>query len=95
MSNEALTKLKKMLSTVDCENCGCFLTDGQLSDLLTQYPCYELAAYHACILMAQRTDLRLSDGTSVPDQSSYWLRCALRFRPNSSRPLTRADEVCA
>ena len=95
MLNDSVIKLKRMLGTVDCEGCGCFLTDEQLCCLLTQYPCFELAAYHACILMAQRTDLKLSDGSSVPDQSSYWLRCALRFRPNSSRPLIRADEVCA
>ncbi len=84
-----------MLSSVACEGCGCFLSDEQLCVLLMQYPCFELAAYHACILMAQRTDLRLSDGTTVPDQSSYWLRCALSLRPNNSRPLCRADEVCA
>lgn len=95
MSNEAVSRLRRLLGSADCENCGCFLTDEQLSALLTQYPCYELAAYHACLLMAQRTDLRLPDGTSTPDQSAYWLRCALSFRPNVSRPLARADEVCA
>ena len=84
-----------MLNAVDCENCGCFLSDDQLGTLLTVYPCFELAAYHACILMAQRTDLRLSDGTSTPDQSVYWLRCALCFRPDGCRTLRRADEVPA
>ena len=82
-----------MLNAADCENCGCFLSDDQLDDLLTRFPCYELAAYHACIMMAQRTDLRLSDGTTTPDQSGYWLRCALTFRPGGSRALCRADEV--
>lgn len=85
-----------MLELPGCSGADkCFLTDEQLLILLELYPCYELAAYHACLMMAQRTDMRLSDGTDTPDQSVYWLRRALSFRPNGGGILRRADEVSA
>lgn len=91
-----ITKLRRMIELPGCSEAGkCFLTDEQLLTLLELYPCYELAAYHACLMMAQRTDMRLSDGTDIPDQSVYWLRRAISFRPNSGGSLCRADEVSA
>lgn len=97
MQNEFnITKLRTMLELPGCSEAGkCFLTDEQLLALLERYPCYELAAYHACIIMAQRTDMRLSDGTDIPDQSAYWLRRALSFRPKMGGQVRRADEVSA
>ena len=92
VTSDAIAKLRKMIN-VSGNGCSCFLGVELLENLLERYPCYELAAYHACIIMAQRTDMRLSDGTEMPDQSSFWLRCALAFRENKSRPLCRADEV--
>lgn len=91
-----ITRLRRLLELPGCPAAGkCFLTDEQLITLLEMYPCYELAAYHACLMMAQRTDMRLSDGTDIPDQSLYWLRRAIAFRPNGGSSLRRADEVGA
>lgn len=73
--------------------CECTLSDCQLGALLERYPCYELAAYHACMLMAQNDGMRLPDGTVTPDQSGYWLRMALTFRPCASGSVRRADET--
>lgn len=71
----------------------CTLDDTALSELLERYPCYELAAYHACIIMAQEDSLRLPDGTTIPSQRAYWLSRARQLRPARSRTVVRADEV--
>jgi len=94
VATDVLTaKLRSMLNVSEGEGCTCFLSNEILSDLIARYLCLELAAYHACILMAQRTDMKMSDGTTIPDQSGYWLRRAMEFRPYSGRQLRRADEV--
>ncbi len=90
-----VARLRSMLNVSAGEGCSCFLSDEMLSELIDRYPCLELAAYHACLLMAQRTDMKMSDGTTIPDQSGYWLRRAVGFRPYSGRILRRADEVRA
>lgn len=94
-TEENITKLRNLLNTTQDTGCSCFLGDNALGELIDRYPCLELAAYQACLLMAQRTDMKLSDGTSIPDQSGYWLRRAMSFRPYSGRVLSRADEVKA
>lgn len=90
---EKTAKLRSMLNLPSGEGCTCFLTNEVLEGLLERYPCLELAAYHACLVMAQRTDMKMTDGTSVPDQSGYWLRRAMQFRPYAGKALCRADEV--
>lgn len=94
MATDALiAKLRNMLNVSEGEGCSCFLSNEMLGELIDRYPCLELAAYQACLLMAQRTDMKMSDGTTIPDQSGYWLRRAMGFRPYSGRILRRADEV--
>lgn len=93
-SKTDIQKLRAMLgSPPGSGECECGLSDGQLGSILERYPCYELAAYHACLLMAQNDGIRLADGTVMPDQSEYWLRLALTFRPCASGTVRRADEA--
>ena len=75
------------------QGCGCALSDEMLYRLLTRYPCYELAAYHACIMMAREDSLELPDGTRIPSQREYWLTRAAELRPVRSGTVKRADEV--
>ena len=72
---------------------SCALGDGFLFELLERYPCYELAAYHACLSLAQDDSLTLPDGTKLPSQRAYWLSRAAELRPSGSRVMRRADEV--
>lgn len=76
----------------ECESCP--MSDRALRELLTRYPCYELAAYHACMLLAQESAIRLADGTTAPSQRRYWLSMAQTFRPVRGGVLRRADEAC-
>lgn len=94
MDTAMFNKLKRALtiSAADCNCCGCPLSDDTLSTLLEMYPCYELALYHACLLLSRDSSLRLSDGTQAASQSRYWLRLALSYRPCASTTLRRADE---
>ena len=77
------------------QGCGCVLDDQTLYRLLQRYPCYELAAYHACIMMAREDSLELSDGTRIPSQRDYWLTRAAELRPTRTGTVGRADEVTA
>lgn len=86
-----INKLRRIISAPSCG--GRVLDDQTLSALLERYPCYELAAYHACIIMAQDDSLRLPDGTDIPSQRQYWLNRARQLRPVRDRPLKRADEA--
>ena len=85
-----LQKLRALLGSPGGE-CGYPLNDATLTALLEKYPCYELAAYQACLLMARSDAVRLPDGTATPDQSGYWKRLALTFRPNRGGTVCRAD----
>lgn len=93
MNVAILNKLRRVLtvSAAACGCCGCPLSDDTLAALLEMYPCYELALYHACMLLARDSSLRLSDGTAAPSQSRYWLRLALSFRPSRTGTVNRAD----
>lgn len=85
------TILKAMLSQPgECECCP--LSESTLQWLLTRYGSYEQAAYQACVMLSQDCSMRMSDGTTAPSQSQYWLNLALTFRPNRGRTVTRADE---
>ena len=90
MKNGNIQHLRAMLDTAG-ECAVCTLSDLTLGELLKRYPCYELAAYRACILLSQEGAMRLADGTATPSQSRYWLRRAADFRPNTGRALRRAD----
>ncbi len=82
--------LRAMLSQPgECECCP--LSETTLLWLLSRYGSYEQAAYHACIMLSQDCSMRLSDGTTLPSQSRYWLDLALTFRPNRSGTVARAD----
>jgi len=84
--------LKAMLSQPgECECCP--LSDAALLWLLSRYGSYEQAAYQACIMLSQDCSLRMSDGTTTPSQSRYWLNLALTFRPNRGGALSRADSA--
>lgn len=83
------------VSASQCGCCGCPLSDDTLMALLEMYPCYELALYHACMLLARDSSLRLSDGTQAASQSRYWLRLALSYRPSHTKSICRADSVYA
>ena len=89
-----LRDLSRLRDIIGCpQGCGCTLSDDTLYSLLLRYPCYELAAYHACIMMAREDSLELSDGTRIPSQRQYWLTRAAELRPTRTRSLARADEV--
>ncbi len=77
------------------QGCGCALSDEALYALLARYPCYELAAYHACVMMAREDSLELADGTHIPSQREYWLTRARELRPSRTGTVVRADEVTA
>ena len=77
------------------QGCGCALPDETLYRLLARYPCYELAAYHACIMMAREDSLTLADGTVIPSQRDYWLTRAAELRPVRSGTVRRADEAAS
>lgn len=83
--------LRAMLSQPgECECCP--LSQTTLLWLLAKYGSYELAAYHACIMLSQDSAMRMSDGTTAPSQSRYWLNMAMTFRPNRGGAMQRADE---
>ncbi len=75
----------------ECECCP--LSEATLQWLLARYGSLELAAYHACMMLSQDCAMRMSDGTTAPSQTRYWLNLALTFRPNRGRAVTRADEL--
>lgn len=83
--------LKTMLSQPgECDCCP--LNEATLMWLLERYGSYEQAAYHACVMLSQDCAMRMSDGTTTPSQSRYWLNLALTFRPSRGKALDRADE---
>ncbi len=83
--------LRAMLSQPgECESCP--LSQTTLLWLLTKYGSYEQAAYQACVMLSQDCAMRLSDGTTAPSQSRYWLNLALTFRHSRGGALQRADE---
>lgn len=90
---DSVARLRGMIEPAGCAGGGTALSDDALGALLDEYPCYELAAYHACLRLAQNSELRLADGTSAPSQENYWLRMAQVFRPSRSGSLCRADEA--
>jgi len=49
--------------------------------------------YDLLLRMAQNDSLTLPDGTSIPNNEKYWLRLAVRYRPNKNGNLKRTDEV--
>jgi len=73
----------------ECECCP--LSETTLLWLLSQNDSYEQAAYQACIMLSQDCAMRMSDGSTAPSQSRYWLNLALTFRPNRGGALQRAD----
>lgn len=84
--------LRAMLSQPgECECCP--LSDTTLLWLLARYGSYEQAAYQACVMLSQDCAMRMSDGTTAPSQSRYWLNLALTFRPNRGGTTVRADEA--
>lgn len=74
----------------ECDCCP--LSETTLLWLLSKYRSYELAAYHACLMLSQDSSMRMSDGTTTPSQSQYWLNRALTFRRNRGGTLHRADQ---
>ncbi|MBQ9993974.1 MAG: hypothetical protein IJP17_04620 [Clostridia bacterium] len=95
MSNlKEINRLRSMLTAPDgCIECGCTLSDEELSGLLERYSDINTAAYHACVRLSQENDVHMPDGTVMPTQSEYWLRMALTFRKNLGGTMRRADEV--
>ena len=87
-----IERLRSMIAPAG-SGCRCALDDGFLCALLERYPCYELAAYHACLTLAQDDSLALPDGTKLPAQRAYWLSRAAELRPTRTGLLRRADEV--
>ena len=63
----------------------CDLKDEVLEALLKKYPCFELAAYCACMLLARNDSLAMPDGTQLPSQREYWLSRAAILRPSRTR----------
>lgn len=92
--NNALIRLRRILKAPGCENAPCVMSDKELATLL--YECggnVEAAAYRACIKLSGDSSYTLPDGTKTPDNSSYWLRTALLYRPNRTGCRRRADDV--
>lgn len=84
----------------DCEGCSGgepislrTMTDAQLTAQLTLYN-WDLkrTAYAVLIYKAQASDVTLSSGLKLPDQSKRYLRMATLYRQNSSGMLKRLDE---
>lgn len=70
------------------------LTDEQLLALLEEAGGdLEKAAYLALLHKSQNSDLTLSSGLRLPDQSAYYRRLARLRRKVTHGPLRRADEV--
>ncbi len=76
--------------------CGCAgegYDEEWLLGLLEQYGSIQAAAYAGCIKLAENSECRLSDGTTLPDMQAYWLRMAKLYRPSGGRCVHRADEL--
>ena len=86
-----ISRLRALIAPPD-DGCRCILKDEVLAALLKKYPCFELAAYYACILLARNDSLTLPDGTQLPSQREYWLSRAAALRPSRTRTLRRADD---
>lgn len=67
--------------------------DSWLSWLLETYGSIQFAAYAGCIMLAENSETELSDGTTLPDLQSYWLRMAKLYRPSGGRCICREDEI--
>ena len=91
-TSDDIARLRGMLEPAGCAGGGVALSDGALGALLDEYPCFELAAYHACLRLSQNTELRLADGTAAPSQENYWRRMAAVFRPQRGGCIKRADD---
>ena len=69
------------------------LSDQRLTEMLVMHDYnVKAAAYQALLEKSKITDIKLPSGMALPDQSAYFLRLASYYRPNHTRPLTRADE---
>lgn len=68
-------------------------TDEELQQLLELHSGQvERCAYDVLIRKAENTSLTLPDGTTLPDQSSHYLRRAAMLRPIRTRNACRADD---
>jgi len=92
-TKENIERLRAMLAPAGCPKAALPLSDEELAAVLTWYPCFELAAYHVCLRLAQNDATRLSDGTQTSSQENYWLRMARVFRPDAGRVVRRADDA--
>lgn len=87
-------KLKRMLIAPGGECASCPMSDNELYELLCESSGnINAAAYKACIRLSKNSSLSLADGTAAPDQSEYWRRLALLYRPNVSGCIGRSDNV--
>ena len=68
-------------------------TDADLIQLLELHGCdlYQ-TAYDVLLHKAERTDVSLPEGISLPDQSAHFLRLAAHVRRNHTRNAPRADD---
>lgn len=83
-----------MIKMPGCECAKCPLSDDELYELLCESSGnINAAAYKACIRLSKNSSLTLADGTAAPDQSEYWRRLALLYRPNASGCIGRSDDV--
>lgn len=79
-------------------SCGCMDTaasqdDDWLAGLLMRYGDVASAAYAGCLMLAENSECRLSDGTTLPNNRQYWLGLARLYRLSGGRCIQRADEV--
>ena len=89
--NHDISRLRALIAPPDGGG-QCNISDDTLAALLMRYPCYELAAYHACLMLARDDSLTLPDGTQLPSQREYWLSRAAALRPSHTGGLRRADD---
>lgn len=91
---EALRLLLKP-PTYECgSDCACTANDDSwLTWLLETYGNIQSAAYAGCIMLAEDSDVKMSDGTALPDLHGYWLRMAKLYRPSGGRCIHREDEL--
>lgn len=90
--------LRLLLKPPDYGNCDCCEADSGLdgdwlAELLRAHGSIQAAAYAGCIMLAENSGVRLSDGTTLPDRQNYWLRLARLYRPSGGRCIGRADEL--
>ena len=68
-------------------------TDEELAQLLELHGNdLHYTAYDVLLRKAERTDVSLPEGVSLPDQSAHFLRLAAHVRRNHTRNAPRADD---